>query len=199
MHQQLVFTNITHRRKGRAKWRVHHLLLSQGSEGSIDLQSVGACRGLIVFIRVCVRSEEWISHYMLLCAKQCGLYEPSTADTRKKIYQTDNDRECCYCKNKIYLYLIWEHRSKQTHSKVRLHQFHRVAGFLCHLLLDFTIRRYNSTRVALLSSFFKKTKQKKPHLLVEVSADQVFLASLYASMASSLGHPMSTPVETMHI
>lgn len=131
---------------------MHHLLLSQGSEGSIDLQSVGACRGLIVFIRVCVRSEEWISHYMLLCAKH---------SRHQKENISDNDRECCYCKNKIYLYLIWEHRSKQTHSKVRLHQFHRVAGFLCHLLLDFTIRRYNSTRVALLSSFFKKTKQKK--------------------------------------
>lgn len=175
---------------------MHHLLLSQGSEGSIDLQSVGACRGLIVFIRVCVRSEEWISHYMLLCAKQCGLCEPSTADTRKKIYQKMIESAVTVRTR----YLIWEHRSKQMHSKVRLHQFHRVAGFLCHLLLDFTIKRYNSTRVALLSSFFKKTKQKKtPSPLLEVSADQVFLASFYASMASSLGHPMSTPVETMHI
>lgn len=135
--------------------------------------------------------------YAIMCQAMWSVWAKHSRHQKENI--SDNDRECCYCKNKIYLYLIWEHRSKQTHSKVRLHQFHRVAGFLCHLLLDFTIRRYNSTRVALLSSFFKKTKQKKPHLLVEVSADQVFLASLCASMASSLGHPMSTPVETMHI
>lgn len=135
--------------------------------------------------------------YAIMCQAMWSVWAKHSRHQKENI--SDNDRECCYCKNKIYLYLIWEHRSKQTHSKVRLHQFHRVAGFLCHLLLDFTIRRYNSTRIALLSSFFKKTKQKKPHLLVEVSADQVFLASLYASMASSLGHPISTPVETMHI
>lgn len=98
--------------------------------------------------------------YAIMCQAMWSVWAKHSRHQKENI--SDNDRECCYCKNKIYLYLIWEHRSKQTHSKVRLHQFHRVAGFLCHLLLDFTIRRYNSTRVALLSSFFKKTKQKTP-------------------------------------